>query len=132
MRKRKPLTRAQVNKLYERQGGKCACGCGAELVIGPKGQHVNFTDEHVQARGRGGSEALKNRQLWFNDCASKKTHHPRSKATGLGGDLFEIRKADNIREKARHKVVKRRKAKTRKHRWVSRPLRSRGFQGRPI
>jgi hypothetical protein len=127
MRKRRPLTKAQTIRLLEAQGGMCAAKkCTAVLIIGPKGQHTNFVDEHLQARGRGGSEALKNRALYCNPCARKKTHHPRSEATTIASDNYEIKKTGRMKRK--HKIDKppleRAKPKTRTYRWVSRPLKS--------
>lgn len=100
MAKRKPLTIRQVRMLLKRQRGVCAVtGCGTVLVLGPKGQHTNFIDEHVQALGRGGSNALKNRALYCVPHAKAKTFRPRGGATTLGSDLYEINKTARIRDK---------------------------------
>lgn len=105
MTKRKRLPLRWARKLLKRQGGTCAVkGCPTVLVIGPRGQHVNWIDEHIQALGRGGTNALKNRELRCIEHAHKKTHHPRSKATTIGGDNYEIKKTGRMKRK--HKAEK--------------------------
>lgn len=112
-----------VRLMLERQDGKCACGCGAVLILGPRGRRVNFIVEHIQAKGRRGSNALKNKDLRTIECGRKKTFHPRSEATTLCGDNYEIKKTPRMRRK--HKVVKGRK---RESSWPKgRKLQGRGF-----
>lgn len=101
--KRRPLTNAQLFELFGAQHGKCTCG--TILIVGPKGQHTNFIDEHIQPISRGGTNDLANRRLNCIECAKRKTFHPRSLATTLGGDNFEAKKAARIArggKKSRH------------------------------
>ncbi len=68
---RNRLTKAQVLELFMRQDGKCPC-CGQQLQT--KGhQPIEFTDEHVAPLWRGGSNELKNRELWCRPCSGDKT-----------------------------------------------------------
>jgi 5-methylcytosine-specific restriction enzyme A len=68
---RKPLTRKQIAALFLRQDGKCP-NCGQKLET--KGNRpVEFIDEHVNPLWRGGSNDLKNRELWCIPCTKPKT-----------------------------------------------------------
>ena len=73
--------------------------CDTILVLGPKGQRVNFIVEHRLALGRGGNNKLENKDCRCIACGNKKTHHPRSKATTLGGDNYEAKKTDRLSQK---------------------------------
>lgn len=70
--KRKPLSRAQVIELAQRQSGNailCGCGCGKPLR--PK-----CVDEHIFPRAALPSDfadALDNRALFLPECAKRKT-----------------------------------------------------------
>lgn len=95
--KRKPLTYRQLLVLWQRQSFTCAAkGCLTALIIGDEGQHVNFIDEHIQPLSLGGTNEITNRKLLCIPCAKRKTFHPRSLATTLGGDNFEAKKANRI------------------------------------
>lgn len=99
-----------VRLMLERQGGRCAVkGCETVLILGPRGQRTNFIVEHRQARARGGSNALKNKELRCKPHADEKTYHPRSKATTIGGDIFEIAKTKALKKAKLHVVDKTRR-----------------------
>jgi len=118
-----------VRLMLQRQGGLCP-ECKTILILGPRAERVNFVVEHCQALGRGGSNALKNKELRCIPCALKKTYHPRSRATTLGGDLFEIAKTKALKKARLHVVGKtRRKKKDGPRRpWrKGRKLQGRGF-----
>lgn len=96
MRKRKRLPSRWARKLLKKQDGKCAVAdCGTVLVLGPRGQHVNFIDEHIVARELGGKDTLRNRELRCWHCAKFKTYG--SKATTAGSDIGNIAKVRRIR-----------------------------------
>ena len=129
-----------VKAMLECQGGKCS-QCPAVLILGPKGQRVNFIVEHRQALGRGGNNALANKDLRCHACAKAKTFHPRSLASTIGSDIFEIAKTKALKRKGVHRVRKRRRVKisaptgwakklTQKSRWPSRKIESRPFPKR--
>ena len=61
--KRRYLNAGQKSRLIDKQGGKCACGCGETLVVG----QIDF--DHSLDRQFGGSEALE------NFCALIRKHH---------------------------------------------------------
>lgn len=68
---RTKLTRKQIAELFLRQDGRCPL-CGQKLQT--KGHEpVEFNDEHMLARWRGGSEATSNRALVCRPCARGKT-----------------------------------------------------------
>jgi hypothetical protein len=93
-RKRLPLRWAKA--LLKRQGGKCAVAkCGVVLVLGPKGQHVNFIDEHVVPRALGGKDTFKNRELRCIAHANEKT--TKSRYGSLDSDARLIRKLRHIK-----------------------------------
>lgn len=64
------LTRKQFVELFMRQDGRCP-GCGQKLEI--KGGRVVCVDEHVNPLWRGGTNELKNRELWCKPCTIPKT-----------------------------------------------------------
>lgn len=69
---RERLTRKQFVELFMRQDGRCANEkCGQKLPI--KGGRVVCVDEHVNPLWRGGSNDLKNRELWCKPCTRPKT-----------------------------------------------------------
>lgn len=94
--KRRQLSLRHVRLLYKRQNGICAGKrCGTVLVIGPRGQHVNWIDEHLVQLALGGTNALSNRALYCIDCANRKTNG--TKATSYGSDAHARRKVRHIR-----------------------------------
>jgi hypothetical protein len=77
--------------LFLRQNGRCnGKGCDTKLVPG------NYIIEHVQPLSRGGTDTLDNKALRCKACADKKTLHPRSKASTIGGDTFEFWKTKRM------------------------------------
>lgn len=78
--------------MFLRQDGKCHNfkSCGTKLAKG------NYIIEHGVPLSRGGNNSLENKYLNCLECADKKTFHPRSKATTLGGDLYEAAKTKRL------------------------------------
>lgn len=70
--KRKPLNRAQIIEIAQRQSGNAIpCGCGCGNVLRPK-----CIDEHLVVRDRlpaDKADKIDNRGLWNPECAAKKT-----------------------------------------------------------
>jgi 5-methylcytosine-specific restriction endonuclease McrA len=65
------LTKKQIREIFMRQDGRCP-NCSQQLQV--KGHlPVEFIDEHVNPLWRGGSNELKNRELWCKLCAGDKT-----------------------------------------------------------
>lgn len=52
--------------------------------------------DHAVPHGIGGAHHYKNIRPMCTACHAEKTFHPRSKATTLGGDNFEIKKANRM------------------------------------
>ena len=52
--------------------------------------------DHIQPISRGGEHSYLNIRPLHHECHKVKTFHPRSKATTLGGDNFEAKKAGRI------------------------------------
>ena len=128
-RKRLPIRWAR--KLLAKQGGKCAIlGCGTVLIIGPRGQHVNWIDEHIISLAIGGTNALKNRCLVCIPHARKKTFHKRGPHTTIDSDIHAINKVRAIR-KGKMRVQKREPGEARpKLQWPARKMQSRPFPKR--
>ena len=130
MRKRKRLPLRWVKKLLKRQGGVCAVGkCAVVLVLGPRGQHTNFIDEHRVPLALGGTNALKNRELRCIAHARSKTYGPRGKHTTLDSDIHSIAKVRRIRKgKMAVACTKRRTKYARNYAWPKgRKIKSRPF-----
>lgn len=123
--KRTRLTARQCRKLLAKQSGMCAVkDCETRLIIGEKGQHSNFTDEHIVSLGLpGGTNALKNRELRCNPHAREKTFG--RKSTTAGSDVGKMKKLRHIRS-GKMRVTKpppgTREPKTIKRKWPSRPF----------
>lgn len=123
--KRVRLTSRQCRKLLAKQFGCCAVReCEVVLVLGPRGQHTNFIDEHIIALGLpGGTNALKNRELRCNPHALEKTFG--RKATTANSDIGKMKKLRHIRT-GKMRVSKpppgTREPKTIKRKWPSRPF----------
>ena len=70
--KRKPLNRAQIIEIAQRQSGNAIpCGCGCGNVLRPK-----CIDEHLVVRDRlpaDRADKIDNRGLWNPECSAKKT-----------------------------------------------------------
>ncbi len=64
------LTRKQIAALFLRQDGRCP-ECDQKLMI--KGGQPVFVDEHVNPLWRGGTNELKNREMWCAACTKPKT-----------------------------------------------------------
>lgn len=112
---------ADVLTLFERQDGLCGCGCGRSISLQ---KPRNFIIEHLQALARGGSNDLSNKALWFVGCAKDKTFHPRSMASSISSDLFEVAKTKRLEK--RRLGLERPKPK---RRLPSRPMgKGKGFQ----
>ena len=94
---RKRLTLADQVTILKRQA-ICPL-CGGLLGDGP------VTDEHMVARGIGGSEALENRQFCHKVCSAIKTSGPKTKAFAQG-DITEIAKAKRVAKKEAAFVAK--------------------------
>jgi len=72
---RKPLTRAQRQEILARQEDNCG-ECGASLIWQVVDGHKVYgpmIDEHVLRLFVGGSNELRNRQLWCVLCSKAKT-----------------------------------------------------------
>src|SRR5882757_4828327 len=113
--KRKALPLRWALLLIRRQGGVCAVNdCDTLLLIGPRGQHLNFIDEHIIPLAIGGTNALKNRELRCCTCAKTKTLVARYGS--IDSDLRLITKTRKARtEKFKVKRKPRRTAFQRKH-----------------
>jgi hypothetical protein len=99
MTKRKRLPLRWVKQLLKRQNGKCAVArCGVVLVLGPKGQHVNFIDEHIVPRALGGKDTFKNRELRCIAHAAQKTRAARGPHTTIDSDVHAIAKVRRIKK----------------------------------
>lgn len=73
--KRKPLTKAQRREILARQDDNCG-ECGTSLIWRVEaGQKIYgpMIDEHVKRLFVGGSNELRNRQLWCVGCSKAKT-----------------------------------------------------------
>jgi len=81
---RERLTRKQFVELFMRQDGRCP-ECTQKLDI--KGGRVVCVDEHVEPLWRGGSNELKNRELWCRLCSSDKTARETTERT----DSYRVR-----------------------------------------
>lgn len=69
MTPRRKLTPAQRAVLWNRQNGKCACGCDEPLT----GKTSIDEDEHEIARWISGDDSLANRRLMLKGHHAKKT-----------------------------------------------------------
>lgn len=119
---RKPLTLSQIVYLAVNvQSGRCAL-CGKPLGEGP------FRDEHLVARGLGGSEALSNRGIAHRDCSKAKDFAAPTKASNRGADLTEIARTKRLSQRHREfqaKLLAPDKGKaepTKRSKWPSRPF----------
>lgn len=86
--RRKRLTRKEFRELFLRQDGRCGC-CDQDLTA-KGGVEVEIIDEHLIALSIGGSNDLKNRELWCKPCTGPKTAneaHERAKGD-RAMDLF--------------------------------------------
>ena len=144
MTKRRPLTRKQIRMLMKRQAPTrtsmptCAVhGCPVMLTGGLGNGPKNWVDEHIIPLAIGGTNALKNRELRCIQHAKEKTFKP----TMAGSDVQKIAKMRRCRKKLivhkpppgtvdelRNRFDTYEPKKTRKHKWVSRPLKGRGFE----
>jgi hypothetical protein len=77
--RRKALTRKEYVTLFMEQDGRCpVCGQkletkgGTEIELEPDDPSFNVRDEHVDPLWRGGTNDLRNRQLWCLPCAKPK------------------------------------------------------------
>lgn len=75
---REKLTRKQFVEIYMRQDGRCP-ECSQKLEM--KGGRVVCVDEHVNPLWRGGSNELKNRELWCRPCSADKTSQETTERT---------------------------------------------------
>lgn len=91
-----------VLTILSRQNYICAGkGCETKLIYENK-KRVNWIVEHLHATGRGGSNELSNKSGYCKECAAAKTWHPRSKASTISSDLFEINKTKTLERIRKH------------------------------
>lgn len=82
--------------LFMKQEGRCK-SCPAKISKSAAPHTRAYRIDHIQPLSRGGEDTIENKQLLCTKCHDKKTFHPRSKATTLGGDLYEARKTERLR-----------------------------------
>ena len=81
--KRRPLRRAEKEKLYGKQHGDCS-RCGRHFEID------EMTDDHFIPKSRGGSEHISNRRLCCKPCnSSKGANSPSEEAKLTGKTVLE-------------------------------------------
>tara|TARA_R110000822_G_scaffold49674_4_gene130077 strand:+ start:51 stop:422 length:372 start_codon:yes stop_codon:yes gene_type:complete len=111
MQKRRKLTKGQKTDLLIRERWTCK-ECKQPI------QRADLIEwDHTLALARGGTDELENIVPLHRQCHLLKTFHPRSRATTLASDLFEIAKTKRL-------IRKREKPK------VEGGLKSRGFSKR--
>ena len=86
---RRYTSKRDLAELMLRQDGKCRCG--VKLIKG------NYIIEHSTPLALGGLDVLENKYLNCKECADKKTHGGKSKATTAGTDIANIWKVKRLR-----------------------------------
>ena len=88
--KRKAWSALHKREIIARQENRCKI---CKEVFG-EGDRVEY--DHMHPLASGGKDELDNLQALCKECHQLKTFHPRSKATTLAADIFEIAKTKRL------------------------------------
>lgn len=91
--KRKSWSALHKQEIIARQENRCKI---CKEIFG-EGERVEY--DHMHPLASGGKDELDNLQALCKECHQLKTFHPRSKATTLAADIFEIAKGKRLAKK---------------------------------